>query len=129
MENVTCTKCGNLAIKVKGDYIYKNRPDLYHITIWLCQSCEARVGCYPKSDIPRGNFADAEDRKYRMMAHAHFDEIWKTGIMCRSEAYAWLSLEMELSSKMCHISSMDASQCKKVIEVVERYLKPLPLRG
>ena len=68
------------------------------------------------------NFSVGEDLKlWRVRAHEAFDPIWRSGYMSRSLAYRWLAYEMKLTLKDCHIKTMDIQQCKKVVELCERF--------
>ena len=53
-----------------------------------------------------------------MKAHGAFDPYWKKQGWSRTEAYCWLSKQLEIPRSQCHIAMMDNHLCKKVQEVV-----------
>ena len=115
---VRCPYCGDTAGLVGGDRIYPHRPDLHAKRFWLCSPCAAYVGCHPGTDKPLGRLADDELRRAKMAAHGMFDDLWKSGEMRRSEAYAWLANEMGIEPRDCHIGMMDVAQCRAVVQIV-----------
>jgi len=55
-----------------------------------------------------------------MRAHDAFDQLWKSGLMSRKEAYVWLRTAMDPSKADCHIRRFDTEQCKQVIDVCDQ---------
>jgi hypothetical protein len=129
---VKCDYCGNDAEFVGGDVIYPHRPDLASKKFYACFPCDARAGCHPdhtakgggqgKGDTPLGRLANAELRKAKMMAHAAFDPLWRSGKMSRRRAYALLADRMGLAESDCHIGMFDVNQCHAVIRAAS-YIK------
>lgn len=61
----------------------------------------------------------------RIRAHEVFDELWKSGLMSRKAAYAWLARAMELPPGRAHIAQFNVEQCERVVELVGKlYLRP-----
>lgn len=118
---VDCPYCGVTAELVGGEHVYPHRKDLYDKYFYVCEPCDARVGCHPGSTQPMGRLADATLRKAKTMAHAHFDPLWRKGPMTRKEAYHWLRTEMGLSHKECHIGKFDVEQCHRVVALSRKY--------
>lgn len=115
---VICDYCNHPAKLAAGSSIYPHRPDLYKLKFWLCDSCDAWVGCHKNSDAkPFGRLANKELRRAKSAAHAAFDPLWKGGSMSRHDAYHWLSSKMGLSFSECHIGMFDTDQCKAVIRI------------
>jgi hypothetical protein len=114
---VRCDYCGSAAELVSGDRIYPHRLDLAHKKFFLCDPCEAYVGCHPNTVKPLGRLANAELRRSKSSAHAMFDPIWQSGKMTRKEAYAWLARELSVDSKDCHIGMFNIEMCAKVLRV------------
>lgn len=118
--SVKCQYCGNKAKKVMGDVIYPYRKSLWRKKFFLCEPCDAYVGCH---QTPNGKFksmgelANRELRQLRIKAHEAFDPMWLHGSMERSKAYAWLAMQMNLSTKECHIGKFNVEQCKRVIAI------------
>ena len=93
--------------------------------IYLCDSfphCDARVSCHPGSIKPLGTLADRELRRWRSLAHRHFDPLWKSGIFTsRNAAYKWLARAMKLPPALTHVAMFDIQQCQKAIIVVRQF--------
>lgn len=119
--NPICPYCNKESVKTDGNVIYPHRPDLASKIFYLCEPCDAYVGCHPKTDKPLGRLANAELRKYKSNAHRCFDPIWKEGKMTRGEAYEWLSLKLGIMKVDCHIGMFDVEMCKKVCAITLSY--------
>lgn len=93
--------------------------------IYLCTQfpkCDSYVGTHKGTTKPLGRLADKQLRRYKNMAHSIFDHLWKTNKkFTRSQAYHWLSEQLQISGKDCHIGMFDIDMCKKVIEVCKKY--------
>lgn len=117
-----CPYCRNPAKLITGQELYPHRPDLFKIKVWQCAPCDARVGCHRNGDgtRPLGRLANAELRVAKQQAHAAFDPIWKARSetsLTRKEAYAWLSEQLDINFKDCHIGEFDVIQCRKVVAI------------
>ena len=129
---VTCNYCGNSAVRATGKDVYPHRKDLWTKIFFVCEPCDARVGCHPNTEEPLGNLANVELRQWRMQAHSFFDNIWKKKQLSRGKAYAWLRSKTGLDHHACHIGSMSIDQCKVVIKHCkerEEQLQSIALRG
>lgn len=114
-----CNYCGNFSEKVTGKEIYPHRKDLFHMTFYSC-NCQlggAYVGCHGSSDKPLGRLANAELRKAKSAAHRAFDQLWRSKLLKRQEAYKWLAKQMNKTGADCHIGMFDISECQKVVEL------------
>lgn len=124
IENINaglvCPYCGNESQLVDSAVIYGKSYGM----IYLCKPCDAYVGTH-KSDnkTALGRLANKELREAKKSAHFWFDQIWKDGIITRSDAYTWLSIEMEIHVNFCHIGMFDVAQCNKVVELSMNKLK------
>ncbi len=116
MSNPVCPYCESTSELVTGKRIYPHRLDLAKKRFYLCEDCDAYVGCHPKSTRPLGRLANAELRQWKMKAHAAFDPLWKRGPMTRSEAYAWLAEELGIPAEECHIGLFDVETCCRVVD-------------
>ena len=93
--------------------------------IYLCRPCTAYVGVHKGTDKPLGRLANAELRGAKIAAHRAFDRLWKRKIEltgcskneARGRGYAWLSRQLGISAKDCHIGMFDVDMCGKVVEV------------
>jgi hypothetical protein len=115
--NPVCHYCGKVSEKVQGDVIYPHRTDLASKTFYRCKPCDAYVGCHPGTDKPLGRLADAQLRRCKSLVHLHFDNIWKSEKMSRSQAYTWLAQELGIKVEECHIGIFDMPMCQKAILV------------
>ena len=114
-ERLICPYCNRDSILVRGNVIYKHRPDLASKWFYQCVPCGAYVGCHPRTSRPLGLPANARLRKARSAAHAAFDPIWKSGKKTRAEAYRWLAENIGVSNANCHIGMMDEDACAAVV--------------
>lgn len=120
MTAVVCPYCKKPAKLITGEQMYPHRPDLYEKSFYRCNPCDAHVGCHPGTQNPLGRMADSFLRAAKMKAHAAFDPIWKDGAMKRGSAYAWLSDQLGIDKKDCHIGMFDVDMCKKVVDVCSK---------
>ena len=114
-----CPYCDREARLVKGDVIYPKRQDLATGLYWLCEPCDAYVGCHKGTRNPLGRLANAELRQAKMRAHKAFDPIWKSGRMTRRQAYAWLATRLEIPKGQAHIGMFDVETCLKVVQIMK----------
>ena len=117
--SLKCPYCNRDAVKVTGEKLYPHRKDLYSLRFWMCEPCNAYVGCHKGTDTPLGRLANAELRAMKSKAHKAFDPLWKEGYMSRREAYTWLSEVLDISSDECHIGMFDVPRCEEVIDLCE----------
>ena len=71
-----CPYCGKMPELVFGRKIYPGRLYLYSKRFYLCEPCNAYVGCHEGTDIPFGVVANAELRAARSEVHRVFDPLW-----------------------------------------------------
>lgn len=123
---VQCPYCAREAELVGGLKIYPHRPDLSEKQFYLCEPCNAYVGCHPNTTRPLGRLADAKLRRAKMAAHAAFDPIWKSGKLHRASAYKWLATQLCIPRKECHIGMFDVGLCTLVVKVCHETYGVLP---
>lgn len=107
---------------------YKNSVDVYGVDygmIYYCSKCRAYVGVHKGTDRAKGRLANAELRRCKIEAHRYFDEIYKRGLMKRSEAYKWLSEQLGLPTEYTHIGMFNPETCAKVGDVSKKYLETM----
>lgn len=101
--------------------------EVYHGTsygwMYMCRPCNAYVGCYAGTTNSFGRLANAELRSLKSQAHDVFDQIWKSGLMSRTEAYEWLSEQLNTPKELTHIGMFNEETCKKVVRICNEYLK------
>lgn len=120
----TCRYCGDKAKLVTGEAIYPAHKELWARQFWECRPCGAYVGCHRKcqrfnsdGSRPLGELANRALRRLRGEAHQVFDRIWKNDEMGRNAAYQWLSDQLKIKRRDCHIGHFDEPQCRQVIQV------------
>lgn len=97
-----CPTCGNFA---------KQAPGKFGIKSTCC-------GLWSWGGKP---LVDRETHFNRINAHNVFDKLWKEGYMTRGNAYQWLQQRMGMQEQP-HMAEMSASQCAKVMSLVNGYL-------
>lgn len=68
--------------------------------------------------LPRAKIRHPTVIAARERAHAAFDQLWKSGMMTRDAAYAWLCSVMKLSPREAHIGRMHPEQCDRLVKAV-----------
>ncbi|HHL5329824.1 TPA: zinc-finger-containing protein [Klebsiella quasipneumoniae] len=123
MRKVECPYCLKLADLVTGERIYPHRADLHSLQFYLCSDCNAYVGCHKGSNgAPLGRLANTELRAAKNKAHFFFDRIWKLRHKSRSAAYQWLSKELGIPARDCHIGMFDIVLCNRTAAICSNYL-------
>ena len=117
-----CPYCHNKAICVDGAHVYPLRPNLHEKHFYVCDPCDARVGCHPGSKEPLGVIANAEHRRWKLEAHRAFDPIWKRKYKTRKKAYIWLAKELDIDIANCHIGMFSLELCKRTTEISNNFL-------
>ena len=112
---MNCPYCINQAKWVENKEIYGRNYGRSYM-VWLCNPCDAYVGCHNNTRKPLGVMANKETREWRKKAHAAFDPIWKNKILKRPRAYGFL--ERRLGYEV-HIAESDVETCKKIIDVCQ----------
>jgi hypothetical protein len=125
---VQCGYCGEEAKLVRGQTIYPYRPDLYFKNFYLCDPCEAWVGCHPGTDRPLGRLANTELRKSKRSVHFLLDDIWRGQVekgvprgKARSRAYKKLANLMNIPEEQCHVGMFDIDHCNRAIEILKEW--------
>ena len=117
-----CRYCGGVVRLVPARRIYGDSTDrlgLAHEKIYLCQNCNARVGCHKGTSRPLGNVANEVLRLKRRETHQVFDRFWQNAGMSRTQAYKWLAKKMSLSDEDAHIGGFEMDQCQQVIDLCQ----------
>lgn len=119
-----CPYCQQTTKLVNGLKIYPHRSDLGHKKFYLCEPCDAYVGCHDGTNVPLGTPANAELRSARKRAHAVFDPIWKEGHLTRGAAYKWLTSKLCATGQI-HIGQSDLPTCLLIENVCKEKLNEL----
>lgn len=125
-----CNYCGREAELKTGDKLY--RPGSLSDGAWravsrkwfyVCEPCDAHVGCHGKTKEAYGTLANRETRGARREAHSALDVFWDTDEQ-RTEVYRRLAGEMGLTKEGCHIGMFDFRQCMDVVAICSRWEMP-----
>ena len=128
----TCIHCEQKCRLTTGKEVYPHRPDLHFKQIWVCDPCNARVGCHGETDKALGFAANAELRNARIKLHNdRLDKLWKHAdqLNCyapedkkslrkirsraRRRVYHFLSVQMGLSPDQTHTGMFNLEQCRE----------------
>lgn len=121
-KRVRC-HCGSVAILRSADGIC--RPHRPGAMAYVCSNypvCNSFVMAHPGSLEPMGSLADPKLRRLRYEAHQEFDQLYKTGLMTRKEAYHWLAYIVQAPMSHAHIGHLGEYYCKVVIEESKKLL-------
>lgn len=113
-----CRYCGGVIRLVPARVIYgeaATRLGMETENIYLCQNCNARVGCHKGTKRPLGNVANEVLRLKRMETHQVFDAFWKSKGMTRTQGYKWLARQMDIPERHAHIGGFEMDDCQRVI--------------
>ena len=123
MKPQRCPFCRSSVSLIDSATIY----GLNYGFIYLCDRfphCDARVGCHPGTITALGTLANQELRRWRSLAHRHFDPLWQSGVFSsRQIAYKWLSKAMKLPLEKTHIAMFNIRQCKRAIALVKGFTR------
>lgn len=113
-----CRYCGGVIRLVPARVIYgeaATRLGMETENIYLCQNCNARVGCHKGTNRPLGNVANEVLRLKRMETHQVSDAFWKSKGMTRTQGYKWLARQMDIPERHAHIGGFEMDDCQRVI--------------
>ncbi len=112
VNNPICPYCGKTAELVSEETWYGRVYDKLGRPRWVCWSCDASVGTHPDGR-PLGSLANKELRQARIEAKNRLEQLFPD----RRELYAWLSAQMGLSKRKCHVGMFSLEQCQQVVEL------------
>lgn len=119
-----CKYCGGIVRLIPASAVYGDatqRLGLAHEFVYQCQNCNARVGCHKGTTRPLGDVANEVLRLKRMETHRVFDTFWKRRHMTRSNAYKWLSEQLDIPREEVHIGGFEMDTCEKLIRLCREY--------
>jgi len=106
MVTIYCPTCGKKAKTTNTKYGCKN----------YCQACN--LWSWGESPL-----VDSNTHAARIKAHQAFDIIWKSKLMKRSVAYAWLTKSLGIPPKECHMKLMTKEIAEKVVLICRNFNK------
>ena len=122
-----CPECLCKGKLKSGKDVFPHREDLFKKWFYVCEEHDTRVGCHRDSKEPMSlEMAGAQLRLLRSQVHGMFDPLWKNKhFNSRVHAYLWLSLEMNISIKKCHVSYFNENLCHQAIGILHSYFSEL----
>ena len=117
IKGLLCPYCGAKSALVDSAEVYGRS---YNCMMYWCRPCDAYVGCHKNSTESKGRLANKKLRTLKILAHQHFDKIWKKEKMTRTEAYQWLSKHLELPGEYTHIGMFNEKTCIEVIRASKK---------
>lgn len=130
-----CPYCGGKSEWIKASELYSGN---YDGMVYICRPCDAYVGCHlPAPDQAKGRLANKELRLKKIAAHYYFDKLWKLKMdtanisksKARLAAYKWLSQEMNIPKRYCHIGMFDTAECEAAIAICKPIIDKLSMAG
>ena len=115
---IICPYCKKEAKFVTGEYVHPFQLQHKNKNYYICDTCDAYVGCHKGTKKALGTLANAELRALRMKVHIVFDPFWRSKVMTRKQAYIILAKGLKIPLTKCHIANFDINRCKKVLEIL-----------
>lgn len=108
MNKIYCPKCGKEAKRTQTKYGIRNYCPEHNLWSW--------------GNAP---MVDRKTHKARTEAHNHFDFLWKSKTLTRTQAYAWLAKSLCISKEECHMKKMDYERAKQVSRLCRNFAKSM----
>jgi ssDNA-binding Zn-finger/Zn-ribbon topoisomerase 1 len=121
MKSMRCPYCGSKVHLRSADGIYKNNNE--NTNLFVCSQypvCDSYVRVHSETEIPVGSVANAKLRALRVTAHHHFDNLHKSGLMTKKEAYTWLAFMLQSPMSQAHIGYLNEYYCNRIIKESDR---------
>lgn len=120
-----CPYCNSTTRVATQKEVYgKSYSDRSLIACTRYPQCDSFVGTH-KDGTSLGRLGDKALRQAKKDAHHHFDKIWHQGYISRTDAYEWLSDELDIPEEYTHIGMFSIKTCKRVVELSIDKLKTL----
>ena len=116
-STMRCPHCGAAMILRSADGIYRDNTG--HAMLYVCRhypQCDTYVRTHPGTTTPVGTPANRKLRALRSEAHRHFDQLYRSGLMSKQEAYRWLAALLQAPLSQAHIGYLGEYYCKQVIQ-------------
>jgi len=129
-SRMRCPYCGKPVVYRSAEGIYKEKGE--DTMLYVCAGypkCDSYVRVHKGTKLPVGTMADRKLRALRRKAHFHFDQLHKSGLMSRQDAYQWLSALLDAPLSEAHIGKLGEYYCNLVISASDRMLTGCRRRG
>lgn len=111
-----CNLCGGRVIKTTNDRIYGK---IYgNGKCYLCLYCGAYVGCHDNGNA-LGVLTTEREKSFKILAHNHFDFVWKHKIISRGNEYSALAKIIGIPKKFCHFGYFNEDLLQAALLVME----------
>ena len=93
--------------------------------VYVCSAypaCDSYVMAHPHNHMPMGSLAGPELRKLRQETHRQFDQLFRSGLMTRTQAYQWLGHIVQAPRAHAHIGHLGDYYCREVIRESRKLL-------
>lgn len=120
----TCPYCGSTAVLRPANFVYHDGDPKRHLCV--CSrypECDAYVSVDERTLEPLGTLANGDLRHRRIEAHRLFDQIWRSHIMSRANAYRWLREKYGLREDQAHIAQFNDYLCEDLIRQCREALR------
>ena len=114
---IRCPYCGAKATLRPSSVVYGERAKSGGY-LYVCDrypKCDAYVGAHQKTTRPMGTLANGDLRHKRIEAHKVFDQMWKSGLMTKWQAYRWMQGKFALNEDQAHIAKFSEYMCDQLI--------------
>lgn len=120
--SVKCPYCKAQAHLHPASFLnIKGAPgDLYYVCARY-PACNSYVKAHSFNHLPMGTLANPFLRRKRQEAHKAMEQLWKSGLMSRKEAYRWLQVQMGLPAEEAHIAKFSEQRCEQVIQLCRQF--------
>ena len=127
----TCLHCEGGCRLTDGKEVYPPCPDLHHKHFYVCDHCDARVGCHPGTTTPLGYAADKPTRDARSMLHElMLDPLWNSApnpSRARRWTYKFLANALGIKREHCHTGMFSIERCREAWKAI-RYQTPATIQ-
>ena len=79
--------------------------------------------------MPVGTPANRELRALRNEAHRYFDQLYRSGMMSKQDAYLWLADFLQAPLSQAHIGYLGEYYCRQVITASQELMRNLTKRS
>lgn len=120
LEGMVCPYCKGYTELTDSSEVYSGQS---FGPIWICRPCQAYVGCHKNTVEALGRVAKPQLRKAKKEAKEVFNRIWMERYMKRSQAYDWLSAQLQIDRELTHFGYFGLETCLRAKMICEEYLK------
>ena len=121
--NINCPYGGAQAYLRPASVIYGGHA-VPGAKLYVCgnyPACDSYVAAHRSTQLPMGTLANKNLRRERQAAHAAFNQLWKSGLMTKRQAYLWLQAKLDLPECEAHIAKFSEGRCHLVVDLCEHF--------